>query len=389
MLTAAEAAARLGVKRESLYAYVSRGMLDRRLSEDGRTSLFALHDVERLRTERRRGRPASTSIDLTVTTSLTQISDDGVWYRGVPLADIAGRWSFERAAEWLWHGVDDEHVRPWPRLRGLAAPAHVAGARRIDDLVALTAVVAAGDRARGPATAAVAGRRLIGAFADHFPVPAKRRPTRPIDGSIAARLAARLGLPVPQDDLVSLVDTTLVALADHDLASSTLAARIAASTRADAYGVVISGLGVLTGPLHGAASGQVHRFLADAERAGDVAATVEAHLAAGERIPGFGHKIYRTVDPRYPLLLDALRRTGRDLAVVDTTVRVVHERLGLHPNVDLAIGAMSLSIGLPPDTGELLFAVARTAGWLAHAIEEYDEAPVRYRPRAVYIGPRP
>jgi len=111
MLTAAEAAARLGVKRESLYAYVSRGMLDRRLSEDGRTSLFALHDVERLRTERRRGRPASTSIDLTVTTSLTQISDDGVWYRGVPLADIAGRWSFERAAEWLWHGVDDEHVR--------------------------------------------------------------------------------------------------------------------------------------------------------------------------------------------------------------------------------------------------------------------------------------
>src|SRR5262245_47946867 len=106
MLTAAEAAARLGVKRESLYAYVSRGMLDRRLADDGRTSLFALQDVERLRTERRRGRPASTSIDLSVTTSLTQISDEGVWYRGVPLTDIAGRWSFERTAEWLWHGVD-------------------------------------------------------------------------------------------------------------------------------------------------------------------------------------------------------------------------------------------------------------------------------------------
>ena len=99
MLTASEAAARLGVKRESLYAYVSRGMLDRRLAEDGRTSLFALHDVERLRTERRRGRPASTSIDLTVTTSLTQISATASAFRSVTEKSTAAaraRWTNSR-----------------------------------------------------------------------------------------------------------------------------------------------------------------------------------------------------------------------------------------------------------------------------------------------------
>jgi citrate synthase len=395
-LSAAEAAARLGVKRASLYAYVSRGLLDRQVADDGRSSRFAVADVEHLLAERRHGRPASTSIDLTVTTGITRLTDDGVWYRGTPLADIVGTWSFERTAEWLWHGVDPgPSLPPWPAGRGLSEVAARlgAGAHRLDALVALTAAVAATDRTRSPATAADAARRTIGAFADHVPPPVPAggrqspRSRRPRDRSIAARLAAGLGARMPADELVPLVDAVLVCLADHDLASSTLAARIAASTRADGYGVILAGLGVLAGPLHGAASAQVHRFLADAERSGSVATTVDALLRAGARLPGFGHKIYRGPDPRYALLVGALRDAGRELAVLADVVAVAADRRGLHPNVDLAIGAITLSAGLPPDTGEVLFAVARTAGWIAHAIEEYDEAPVRYRPRSVYVGP--
>ena len=388
-LTAAEAAARLGVKRASLYAYVSRGILPRRVAPDGKTSRFDLDDVERLVRSRRRGRPPDPSIELTITTSITRISDQGVWYRGRPLAELAGSWSFERTAEWLWTGVDvGEPARAWaaaPVGAIVAAPAM--WPRRLDALVALTAAAASLDPHRDPMGATAAGRRLIATFADHVPPPGSGRARRPPTRSIAARLAARLGPSIATARFAPLLDRTLVLLADHDLASSTLAARIAGSTRADPYGVVLAGLGVVSGPLHGGASRQAVAFLDELDRSSDVPAAIASWLAAGRRLPGFGHKIYRGTDPRYTLLADALVAEDRWPSIVTEVVDAARDQRGLRPNIDLAIAALIRGTGLPADTGELLFAVARTAGWIAHAIEEYGEAPVRFRPSSVYVGP--
>ncbi len=385
-LTAVEAAARLGIKTASLYAYVSRGQLSRTVDVDGKTSLFAAHDIDQLVAQRRRGRPANTAIDISVTTSLTRISDEGVWYRGVPLGDIVGRWSFERTAQWLWTGEHDPVAPQWPRtpapMIGLSAVGSV------DALVLLTALSAMSGPTRtiDPAGSAAIGRRLIASFADHAPAAA---PKRPLNGSIAARLSARLPSRLPLRSLGPLIDNTLVLLADHDLASSTLAARIAASTRADGYRVVTSGLGVLAGPLHGAASRVAVELLDDLDRSGRPTEVVEAWRSAGRRLPGFGHKIYRVPDPRYVLLMNRLRQSGIDVSLIDEAVDVVADQVGIHPNIDLALAAMIRRCGFADGTGELLFGVARTAGWIAHAIEEYNEAPVRFRPRSVYVAPRP
>lgn len=403
-LTSAEAAARLGVKRESLYAYVSRGILARRTGEDGRSSVFDAGDVERLLGQRRRGRPPSTSIDLTITTAITRITDDAVWYRGMPLHDIAGRWSFEQTAEWLWTGAErPPSAPPWPAARGVrhasstaASPGESGGGRRLDALIGLTVAAAASDHDRRPERAVAGGRRLIAAFADRVPPAVGAHVAKPVDRSIAARLAARLGGPRRSPVLASLVDLVLVILADHELASSTLAARVAASTRADAYGVVVAGLGVLAGPLHGGASREAMSFLADVGRSGSSRRTIDQWLRSGRRIPGFGHKIYRGVDPRFALLLRSLRSASLAgelplatgvVDLVDAAVESVIERIGVQPNIDLGIAALASAAELAPDTGEVLFAVARTAGWIAHAIEEYGEAPVRFRPRSVYVGP--
>lgn len=391
-LSAPEAAARLGVKRETLYAYVSRGVLSRRVGADGKSSVFDAGEVEQLVGRRRRGRPPAASIDLTITSALTRITDEGVWYRGVSLRDIVGRWSFERTAEWLWSGGDGVDRPPsaeahWPAAR---VPVPRGRGRRVDGLVALAAAVAMTSTEPRPEDAVASGRRLIAAFADRVPPPAGERAVAPMDRSIAARLTARLGGTLPAVTLAPLVDRVLVALADHELASSTLAARVAASTRADAHGVVVAGLGVLGGPLHGAASGEAVRFLRDCRSAG-VRRTVDGLLATGRHIPAFGHTIYRGTDPRHALLAETFRSSSPELAavmeVVDAAADVVGDAIGKYPNVDLSIAALTLGAGLAPDTGEVLFAVARTAGWIAHAIEEYGEAPVRFRPRSVYVGP--
>ena len=168
-------------------------------------------------------------------------------------------------------------------------------------------------------------------------------------------------------------------LADHELATSTLAVRVAASVRTDAYAALVAGLTTVSGRLHGSAAAAAHGLLVEAAERGAVAA-IARRRAAGERLPGFGHTVYRTGDPRLAPLLDAVRRIpdpDDHLAVVDA---VLHEagRVVVHrPNVDFGLAALSYVAGLDPDVP--IFAVARLAGWAAHFEEELAERPVRYR----------
>jgi citrate synthase len=184
------------------------------------------------------------------------------------------------------------------------------------------------------------------------------------------------------------MSAALVLLADHELAASTLAARVAASVRADPYAVVSTGLGAMSGALHGGASLGAEALLAAAARPDDVPRVVSELLRRGEKVPGFGHLIYRGGDPRAILLLGLVRRAApksRQLAVAEAVLAEVRPKSLPEPNIDFALATLARVAGMIRGAGEAMFAVARTAGWIAHALEAYaGDSPLR--PRAVYMG---
>ena len=200
-------------------------------------------------------------------------------------------------------------------------------------------------------------------------------------GSLANRLWPTL-TKKPQPP--GLLDAVLIMLADHDLAVSTVAARVAASARAHPYAVVSAGLGAMDGHYHGTASTQAYRFLAEAMA--DPVAALSDRLRTGSGVPGFGHRVYRSYDPRAVLLFDLLRAANPESPVLAAVDALKHNSF---PNVDLALAALMHEHDLRPDAGETIFAIARTVGWIAHALEEYREPGLRFRPEGVYIGERP
>jgi citrate synthase len=220
--------------------------------------------------------------------------------------------------------------------------------------------------------------------------PASADPGDP-DAPIAERLWSSLSGRRPAPALLAALSAALVLLADHELAASTLAARVAASVRADPYAVVATGLGAMGGALHGGASLGVENLLTAAGTPAGVPAVIRDLLRRGERVPGFGHFVYRGGDPRAALLLELIRAAAprsRGLAVADAVQAEVSGRGLPGPNIDFAIAVLALVAGMTTGAGEAIFAVARTAGWTAHAMEEYVRA-TPLRPRAVYVGPAP
>jgi citrate synthase len=184
------------------------------------------------------------------------------------------------------------------------------------------------------------------------------------------------------------VSAALVLLADHELAASTLAVRAAASVRADPYAVVGTGLGAMSGALHGGASLGAETLIAAASGPGDVPRVVAELLRRGEKVPGFGHPVYRGGDPRAVVLLELVRRAAPksgQLAMAEAVLAEVRQKSLPAPNIDFALATLTRVAGMVRGAGETIFAVARTAGWIAHAFEAYvGDGPLR--PRAVYTG---
>ena len=217
--------------------------------------------------------------------------------------------------------------------------------------------------------------------------PAAAGPDR--GDSIAARLWRRLCPRPPEPGLLAALQAALVLLSDHELAASTFAARVAASVRADPYAVVATGLGAVGGALHGGAALGAEMMLGAAADPADAPRVVGDLLRRGERIPGFGHFIYTGADPRAEFLLGALREVAPASPRLAVAGAVLAEAAGRglpQPNIDFALAALTSVTGMPQGAGEAVFAVARAAGWLAHALEAYAEG-TPLRPRAVYAGP--
>ncbi|MGZ3144125.1 citrate synthase [Lentzea chajnantorensis] len=372
MLTTTQTARRLGVKPATVYAYVSRGLLTS--TKLNRASMFDVAEVEAL-AQRTGARGAVAAVTDRIRTRISLLEHDRLFYRGRSAVELSGTRRFEDVAQWLWTAVETTGVEfPEGQEIWMALPDSATLTDRVRVAVALAG---AGDPLRFDLDRAVStAKALIADVVESLPLI-----QRPQGTDIADRLWARLSPEPPQP---AVLNAALVLLADHDLAVSTMAARVAASARAHPYAVVSAGLGAMEGQKHGTASTLTHRFLLQA--APDPMAAVAERLRAGEPIPGFGHAVYERHDPRADHLLALLRTHGDADLVAD---RVIATQPLTFPNVDLALAQLGVTFQMSPDAGEAIFAIARIVGWIAHAIEEYAEPGLRFRTLGVYTGDRP
>jgi citrate synthase len=264
-------------------------------------------------------------------------------------------------------------------------------ASALDSLIEVTVLAATHDRHRHELTPDVvfpAGWALMERFAESLSAPASRTAARTVPEALWAGIAGRP--PEPGD--IALLNAALVLCIDHDLAVSTMAARVAASARADLYGCVTAALAALSGTLHGSVSTAAWELITETMRTGRPEPALSRQVAAGRGTPGFGHLIYTAEDPRATALFERMRGlpSYRDvMRAVDHLRALVHGRLRRDANVDLALAALIVGAGGSPGAAQAVFAIGRTAGWTAHVLDEYSKRPLRLRPESRYRGLRP
>jgi len=372
-LSAEEAVTRLGVRPQTLYAYVSRGRVHAE-PEPGETrrSRYRASDIAALATRKARGRKAADVAadaiawgEPVLPSSITTVIGGRLYYRGQDAVRLAQTETFEAVAR-LLRGGEGAAAR-----RDLRDPPPGAATMRARAFAVLAARAAADPPARGrppPELAAEAATLLDGLVDAVAGVRA--------GGAIHVRLGLAWGCDRRGMDLIR---RALVLLADHELNASTFAARVAASTGASLSAAALAGLAALSGPLHGGMFARVTRLVADAARSGPrQAAALLAHRVSA---PGFGHPLYPDGDPRARALTGAFQVP----APLEDLRRSVEAATGDHGNVDFAVVALAAHLALPEDAPFALFAVARCAGWLAHALEQLDTGAL-IRPRARYVG---
>lgn len=392
-LSAAETARRLGIKQATLYAYVSRGQLQAHRPSDARVSLFHPDEVERL--QARPGRAARP--ELSIPSAVTLIRPDGLYYRGMDAIALAATHSYEQVAELLWHGPGgSSHTWQAPEATeaGIAVQhALPLDALPIEKLQTAVALIATADRLRYDVTTAAVLRvaaGLITAMAACLSTSAQTAHSPPgqPSQSLATTVSARLSGRPPPATLTRAVNTAMILLADHELAASTVAVRIAAAARSPVYGCIATGLGVLQGQWHGGMSLRAEDLLAQIRSPEQADAIIHAHLSRGDPLWGFGHPLYRNGDPRAAALLRLILGSApaRQRTTINRILAFTAENSLPPPNIDFALAALAYCWSLSRGAGQAIFAVARTAGWIAHAIEEY-ERKASYRIRATYTGP--
>ncbi len=406
-LAAAEAVRMLGIKRETLYAYASRGKV--RTQQLGRAKRYLHSDLERLRARQRaragHGAVAAGALrwgEPVLDSRITEIRSDGHRYRGVPALRLAATSSLEGAAELLWEaewfgeGEHDGHLWPgaiWPVAPGKLAAIIGAHARPIDVLAIAVPAVAVHDAQRlqvRHATTVRVGRRLLRLMAASLALPRGAMAARDALGQASlARTLLNAFRVRPRAAALRAVSTSLVLCADHGLNPSSFAARVAASAGADVYACVSAALATLSGPRHGGMPARVRSLIDDIARPSRTARVLGERLQRGDDIPGFGHTLYPDGDPRFaPLLRVALQAAPRSraVAIVESLVETMKLTGGQLPTVDMGLAAVAAALGLPHGGATALFAVGRAAGWIAQMFEQ-RQAGYLLRPRARYVGP--
>lgn len=195
----------------------------------------------------------------------------------------------------------------------------------------------------------------------------------------------------PNSDVAKMLDVCLVLHAEHGFNASTFAARVTAATLSDIYSAVTSAIGTLKGPLHGGANTAVMNSLLEIGSVGDVEAHLDGQLARGEKIMGFGHRVYKVVDPRAVILRDFSERlakiTGESkwFEMSEKMESLMKARKGIDMNVDFYSASTYYSMGIKPDLFTTIFAISRVSGWTAHVLEQYANNRL-IRPRSNWVG---
>jgi len=222
-----------------------------------------------------------------------------------------------------------------------------------------------------------------------------KEPIAPLDeGSMAYNFLYMLNGERPGDAAERTFDVCLVLHADHGLNASTFTSRVIGSTLSDMYSAVSGAIGALKGPLHGGANREVMRMLLDIDKKGaDPAAYVRQRLTDKEKVMGFGHRVYRTMDPRAAILRDMVEDLSEEKDQrkwYDYSTEIMNtmiEDKDINPNVDFFSASTYYMLGLDPDLFTPIFALSRTAGWTAHLLEQWSDNRL-IRPRAEYVGPK-
>ncbi len=357
----------LGVKAQTLYAYVSRGRISVQPdSDDPRRSLYRRSDIDALVTRRKRGRRQAAIAESTISwgepliaTAIATIDHERLVYRGKDAVTLTAHATLEDVAALLWQTGDPVDFAslspsaddPFSALAALSSTAHPMIGRTVT-------------RWHDDASDAIAKlARALG-------VP-------PGIAAMHQRLASAWGLDAQGADQVRRI---LVLMADHELNASTFAVRVTASTGASLAASLLAGLCALSGPRHGMASSAMLALADEAAQTG-AEASIAAWLSRHHALPGFGHPLYPSGDPRAAAMLVDIQPDPILTELAEAGMAIV----GQPPNCDFAIAAFVRNHALPADTGFRLFALSRSVGWAAHAMEQAATGQI-IRPRARYTG---
>ena len=410
-LSAREAAALLDIKIASLYSYVSRGVIRSVQQPGAKARLYYRDDVDRAKTRMggRAGIPETMETTVRwgqpmLSSSITEIGAAGPRYRGRPALELAARGrSFESVAELLWTGVDAPTIDRWEHapippeaLRRIRAGAR--GARSLTSLRLITLVNTmlgvslppAPDYERGSTVAD--GRQLLWLYAaamGHLGPGAGM-----LDFDRPAPLAETLAIALlgpgakRRASIAPALNAALVICADHELSPSTLAARVAASAGADLRACVLAAVATHSGALLGGACDLVEQLLLEARSAGELHHRIGALEQAGHKVPGFNLVAYPHGDPRATFLLElATAHATRSGAARRFSGLLVEARdsFDLRPSIEVGLVGLCHALDLPPKSAAAIWVIGRSAGWIAHVIEQ-RVAGFMIRPRAKYVN---
>ncbi|HEX7736918.1 MAG TPA: citrate synthase [Ktedonobacteraceae bacterium] len=334
-------------------------------------------------------------------------------YFGVDIHDLANHASFEETAYLLWHGTLptrsqlDEVTAQLREARSLPGPVSEfmrllpASSTPMDVLRTIVSALAMFDPNPDDKSPAANRQRAIRLTAVIPTIVASwdrlrngNEPVTPLtDGGHATNFLYMLRGEMPDPVVAKMLDAVLTLHADHELNASTFAARVTAGTLAGMYAAITSAIGALSGPLHGGANEQVMRMLLRINNVNQTETYLQGALERKERIMGFGHRVYKTEDPRATHLRKMSEELGKrtgDSRWYEMSRRIeayIKEHKGLNANVDFYSASVYYMMGIPIDLDTPIFASSRITGWTSHVLEQYDNNRL-IRPRAEYIGPK-
>jgi citrate synthase len=388
-LSSQEAARHLGVSRQTLYAYVSRGLLRAHEDSDPRRRRYESDAVTKLAAERRLGRRPKEAAKATLDwgfpileSGITLIRDGRLFFRGVDALSLARTATVEQLAALLWRLPVDAAFR----AKSCGTPVR-ASKLSPDDVCA--------------PDAGTLLKRFVTLTTDEPTAIWQTTPSRLAEGCVALTRTmlecvtnVRSGAGLLHEGLArawrldpdggDLVRAALVLCADHELAASNFTVRCIASTRASLRASIVGALAAQSGPSHVGVTTRVEALWNDLER-GDTIAVMRRRLAAEGKLAGFGHRLYPNGDPRAVHLLE---RIIPRLPQVRALVAAAGTLTGQLPTLDFALVALRRCLNLPEGAAFCLFSIGRTVGWIAHALEQ-RESRALIRPRAIYTGPEP